>query len=86
MILHSPDVLNQLKKLGIKTIIDYSSKESTPLGRMEWIKLYGILTNKEEMAENIFFSRILKEKYLSLVRIAEKYADFGLLDSICLGE
>ncbi|MDO4187994.1 MAG: ABC transporter substrate-binding protein [Lachnospiraceae bacterium] len=54
MILHSMEVLNQFEKLNIKTIIDYSSKESTPLGRMEWIKFYGVLTNKEEIADNIF--------------------------------
>ena len=54
MILHSVDVLEQLKKLKIKTIIDYSSKESSPLGRMEWIKLYGILTGKEKIANDIF--------------------------------
>ena len=62
MILHSPDVLNQLKKLNINTIVDYSSHESTPLGRMEWIKLYGLLTGNEKLAETIFSE---KEEALS---------------------
>lgn len=69
MILHSIDVLNQLKKLKINTMIDYSSKESTPLGRMEWIKLYGMLTDKEEESIDIF-----NEKEASLV---QKYENTG---------
>lgn len=54
MIGHSPAVLDQLHKLSLNTIIDYSSKESSPLGRMEWIKLYGLLTGKSDEAQKIF--------------------------------
>lgn len=54
MIGHSPDVLEKLNKLGIKTLVDYSSHEPSPLGRMEWIKLYGLLTGSEEKADKIF--------------------------------
>jgi len=57
MILHSENVLDQLHKLGMDTMIDYSSKESSPLGRMEWIKLYGLLTGRAEKASEIFAER-----------------------------
>ena len=54
MITHTPDVLDQLHNIGISTLIDYSSHESSPIGRMEWIKLYGILTGNLEIAEDVF--------------------------------
>lgn len=57
MILHSMDVLNQFDKLNINTLIDYSSYESTPFGRMEWIKLYGLLTGNEKAANEIFVNK-----------------------------
>lgn len=35
-------------------MVDYSSKEEEPLGRAEWVKLYGVLTGRKELAENLF--------------------------------
>lgn len=54
MIYHNPEVKEQLESLGIPVLVDYSSYESDPLGRMEWIKLYGALLGKEEEAARIF--------------------------------
>lgn len=54
MIYHSPEVKEQLNKLGIPVLVERSSYESHPLGRMEWLKLYGVLTGREEQAEAIF--------------------------------
>ena len=54
MIYHTPEVKEQLQKLGIPVLVDYSSYESNPLGRTEWVRLYGILTGKEAEAEAAF--------------------------------
>ncbi len=54
MILHSPEVKEQMEKTGISVLIDRSSYEQHPLGRSEWIKLYGVLTCREERAEAVF--------------------------------
>lgn len=54
MIYHSPEVKEQLEHLGIPVLVERSSYESHPLGRMEWIKLYGALLGKEEEAEECF--------------------------------
>ncbi len=54
MIYHTPEVKEQLEKLGIPVLVDYSSYESNPLGRTEWVRLYGILTGKEAEAEAAF--------------------------------
>ncbi|MCD8045624.1 MAG: ABC transporter substrate-binding protein [Clostridiales bacterium] len=54
MIYHTPEVKEELESLGIPVIVDYSSYESDPLGRMEWIMLYGVLTGREEQAAEVF--------------------------------
>ena len=51
MISHSPEVVENLENFGIPVMIDYSSYESHPLGRVEWVKFYGALLGKEEEAE-----------------------------------
>lgn len=54
MITHSPEVKEKLEAFGIPVLVDYSSYEEHPLGRSEWIKLYGVLTQKEAEAEEAF--------------------------------
>lgn len=54
MILHTPEVKENLEKFGIPVMVDYSSYENEPLGRCEWVKFYGILTGKQTEAEKIF--------------------------------
>ncbi len=58
MIYHSPAVLEQLERLGIPVLVETSSYEPQPLGRMEWIKLYGALLNKEDEAEALFDAKM----------------------------
>ena len=50
MIYHTPEVIEQLQSLGIPVLVERSSYESEPLGRMEWLKLYGVLVGKEDEA------------------------------------
>ncbi len=54
MIYHSPEVKEQLEALDVPVLVERSSYEESPLGRMEWLKLYGVLLGKEELAEEIF--------------------------------
>ena len=54
MISHSPEVIEKLEDFGIPVMIEYSSYESHPLGRVEWIKFFGALLGKEAIAEQIF--------------------------------
>lgn len=63
MILHSPKVQEMIEMLGIPVFVDYSSYEEHPLGRTEWIKLYGVLVDKEEEAKEFFAeqSKVIEE-------------------------
>lgn len=54
MIFHAPEVKEKLENFGIPVLVDHSSYESHPLGRTEWVKLYGVLLGKEEEALRAF--------------------------------
>ena len=54
MILHSPAILEQLRAVGFPVLVDYSSYEPDIRGRMEWIRLYGLLCGHEAEAEAAF--------------------------------
>lgn len=63
MILHTPKVQEMIEKMDIPVFIDRASYESHPLGRTEWVKLYGAMYDKEETAETMFAekSQIVKD-------------------------
>ena len=54
MIYHTPEVKEQLEELGVPVLVERSSYEGHPLGRMEWLKLYGVLLGKEDQAQERF--------------------------------
>ena len=54
MIQHSPKVKEMIEDLGIPVFVDRSSYEIHPLGRTEWIKLYGAMVDKDDEAEAFF--------------------------------
>lgn len=58
MIGHASDVKAQLEKLGVPVLVDRSSYETHPLGRTEWIKLYGALLGEEEKADALFNEQV----------------------------
>ncbi len=52
-------MINNLQKSGLKVLIQADWMEQTPLGKAEWIKLYGALFGKEKEAK-LLFDRIVK--------------------------
>ena len=60
MIYHNPEVKEQLERFGVPVLVERSSYESHPLGRMEWIKLYGVLLDKEDEAA-AYYDRQLEQ-------------------------
>ena len=58
MISHSPEVIEMMEGFGIPVMIEYSSYESHPLGRVEWIKFFGALVGKEAEAEEAFAKQV----------------------------
>lgn len=60
MILHNPEVKEQLEACGIPVIVEHSSYETHPLGRLEWVKFYGALFDAEDAAEQLFETETAK--------------------------
>lgn len=54
MILHAPKVQEMIEQLGIPVFIEHASYEKHPLGRTEWVKVYGVMLDKEKEAEDFF--------------------------------
>ena len=71
MIYHSPKVKEQIQELGIPVIVERSSYETHPLGRMEWIKLYGLLLGDPDPAKELFDEKIKAFEELPDIDIPE---------------
>lgn len=63
-------ILSKMRSAGLTLFTNYDWKETHPLGRAEWIKVFGILFDQEEKANELF--EMIREKYLeALQRVAE---------------
>lgn len=76
MILHNPEVREKMMELGIKTMVERSSYEDHPLGRTEWIKLYGTMLGLEEQAERVFEEETAKIEELEALEPTGKTVAF----------
>lgn len=61
-----------ISKNGIPVIFNGEWLEETPLGRAEWIKLFGAIFDKEQLADSIF--KDIEAKYEQAKRLAQKDA------------
>jgi iron complex transport system substrate-binding protein len=67
---NNPSIEN-LQKSGLKVLIQADWMEQSPLGKAEWIKLYGAIFGKEKEAD-ILFENIVKEYNSALALVADK--------------
>jgi iron complex transport system substrate-binding protein len=66
----SSGYVGKIKELGIKVIYNADYLETDPLGKSEWIKLFGALYCREKMADSIFNAE--SEAYTRLKLLIEK--------------
>ena len=64
MIDHTPEVQEMIEDIDIPVLVDRSSYEEDPMGRAEWIRLYGVLTDHEEQADAFFNDQLASLKEL----------------------
>lgn len=81
MIDHTPDVKEMIERVDIPVLIDRSSYEDDPMGRVEWIKLYGVLTGHEEQAEKFFSEQMDSIKDLEGLENTEKTVAYFYISS-----
>jgi iron complex transport system substrate-binding protein len=60
---------DQLQQNGLKILYNGDWTEQHPLGRAEWIQLFGVLFGKEEQADLVF--KIIEKDYLEAVKLAQ---------------
>jgi iron complex transport system substrate-binding protein len=63
--------IENLKRSGLNVLIQADWMEQSPLGKAEWLKLYGALFGKEKEAD-VLFENIVKEYNNALALVAEK--------------
>ena len=81
MIWHQPKTREQLIALGVPTLVETSSYEEHVLGRMEWVKLYGLLTGHEDEAESYFSEAEERLKRVSDAPDTKKSVSFFYITS-----
>ena len=59
----------RIEKLGSPVIECADYMETSPLGRAEWMRFFGILVGKAEVADSLFFE--IEKEYVSLKRLAD---------------
>ncbi|MCH8534088.1 MAG: ABC transporter substrate-binding protein [Flavobacteriaceae bacterium] len=62
--------LNTLEKMGVPVLYNSDWLERNPLGKAEWIKVFGILTEKEAEASEIFNE--IESTYLATKKMAQE--------------
>jgi iron complex transport system substrate-binding protein len=77
----SAGYVGKLKELGTKVIINADYLETDPLSRTEWIKLFGALYCKENLADSLFKSEV--KEYTKLKSFINKNA--GSKPKVMLG-
>ena len=82
MIYHNPEVKEKLEQFGIPVLVERSSYESHPLGRTEWMKLYGVLLGKEEEAKKAFDEQAEKLSAISEQKATGKKVAFFYINSV----
>ena len=82
MIYHKPEVKEKLEQFGIPVLVEHSSYESHPLGRTEWLKLYGVLLGKEELADKLFQEQVDKLKAIEDSESTGKTVAFFYINSM----
>lgn len=77
MVNHDPDVKRKLRELGMAVLVDQSSNEPSALGRLEWIKLYGELWGKADVASALFDEQVAQVDAVAEKIAAESATDGG---------
>ncbi|MGO4772260.1 ABC transporter substrate-binding protein [Flavobacterium sp. W22_SRS_FK3] len=71
-------MLDNLKKSGLNVLIQADWMEQSPLGKAEWIKLYGALFGKEDKAKELF-DKIVTSYNQAIKLVAEAPASSSVL-------
>ncbi|MBR1624071.1 MAG: ABC transporter substrate-binding protein [Pseudobutyrivibrio sp.] len=81
MIYHNPEAKEKLEELDIPVLVETSSYESSPLGRLEWVKLYGAIYGKADEAEALFNEQKARVDAVAAEETTDKTVAFFSINS-----
>ncbi len=78
-------ILKKMKSAGLTLFTNYDWKETHPLGRAEWIKVFGVIFNQEQQA-NKLFEEICKAYQATAEKVAAQEKKVNVLVGTMYGD
>ena len=79
-----PAYVSKLRSLGVKTLILHDHLENHPLARAEYIRLFGALTGRQQVADSLFAH--IRDNYHVLAESVDKGVQAKVLINIPYGD
>ena len=79
-----PAYISRLRSLGVRVLVLHDHLENHPLARAEYIRLYGLLTGCEEVADSLFSA--ISQRYHSLADSVQSGGKVKVLMNVPYGD
>ena len=79
-----PVYVSKLRSLGVKVLILHDHLENHPLARAEYVRLFGALTGRQQLADSLFAQ--IRDSYLKLAESVDKGVQAKVLINIPYGD
>ena len=79
-----PAYVSKLRSLGIKTLVLHDHLEQHPLARAEYVRLFGALTGRMEVADSVYHD--VRDRYLELSANVDRTTKVKVLINVPYGD
>ena len=79
-----PAYVSKLRSLGVRTLVLHDHLEQHPLARAEYVRLFGALTGRREVADSVYHD--VRDRYLELSANVERTTKVKVLINIPYGD
>lgn len=80
----APAYVSKLRSLGVRTLVLHDHLEQHPLARAEYVRLFGALTGRMEVADSVYHD--VRDRYLELSANVDRTAKAKVLINIPYGD
>lgn len=79
-----PSYVSKLRSLGVRTLVLHDHLEQHPLARAEYVRLFGALTGRMEVADSVYHD--VRDRYLELSANVDRTTNVKVLINIPYGD
>ena len=79
-----PAYVSKLRSLGVRTLVLHDHLEQHPLARAEYVRLFGALTGRMEVADSVYHD--VRDRYLELSANVDRTTKLNVLINIPYGD